>query len=743
MIIKVYKSIICFLLFSLISLHSAGQVKIPETIVYGTVYNIFHDEYATEDDYRKTIAEDIKNIKDANLNLVMPFPLGQWDVETRRPDWERTDFLVDEVEQNELMLVPIMLKSTHRAYLPMWKWLEIPGAVREFPEVSRTTEDVKYTHPEVMKAVDDYFKNVVDRYDDRSSLVGYNIWNEPHYESLDSINIARFQDWLKAKYGNLKKLNRVWAEDYTEWDQITPLMRRNWESSMAVIDWDLFRYANNGKIAKWAKQTIRKYDKTRFITTNPVGTVINNPENNQWTVDGREIAPHTDVFGISFYPDKYANRHKKSMPYWRYSCMYDVTRSDAGNKPYYLVEAQTNQQNGMGLFEFMSYEDIHLMSWIAFADDCKGIVFWKWNPFYRGQQAFGRGLTLYNGELAPRGKAAKDVGAVLKKHGSLLFDASVKQAEVGILYDIVALQKSMEAVGRPESENTSEFFMNESFEGTYKALFERNVSTDVIRTDMPLDLKRLKKYKILFLPYQLVIRPEVADILSAYVQDGGWIVGDARTAVMDQYDFGFKNNPGAGLDEVFASRRLDLYAADSLFDAKVVDSAVFTDEISSGFDFQGIYFKDKLQVLDGGKVVANFTDGDPAMVANKYGKGMAVLSAVPLGGSHYNDIRSAGQIIGDLAIKAGVMPAAEVDSSEDQQIMVKVHENEKGENLVYLINLSPESFNGKITVPDVREKISRATEIIEDKIMDFNSENGNLILDISIPSNTSKVVWVQ
>lgn len=739
-----FRSFLSLFLITICSYYSSGQVKIPETIVYGTVYNIFHDEFDSDHTFNTTVEEDIKSIKKANLNLVMPFPLGQWDSNEKKPDWNRTDFLINKIEENNLMLMPIMLKSTHRAYLPMWKWHQMEGAIREFPEVSQSTEDVKYLHPAVMESIEDYFKSIVDRYGNRTSLVGYNIWNEPHYESLDEINIKRFQGWLKTKYGTLSELNRVWAEDYTEWEQITPLMRRNWESSMGVIDWDLFRYANNGEIAKWCKQTIRKYDKNRFLTINPVGTVINNQENSQWTVDAKEIAPYTDIFGISLYPDKYVNKHKVSMPYWRYSCMYDVTRSDAGDKPYYLVEAQTNQQNGMGLFQFLSYEDIHLMSWIAFADNCKGIVFWKWRPFFRGQQAFGRGLTFYNGELAPRGEAAKEVGRVLKQHGNLLFDAQVKPAEVGILYDIVTLQKSYENLNRPESNNSTDFFVNESFEGTYKALFDNNMSVDIIRTDKSLVLEQLSKYKILFLPYQLVIRPDVAKLIKTYVQNGGWIVADARTAVMDQYDFGYPINPGAGLDEVFSARRLDLYADSRTFKATITNSNFFNDIIPKDFDLEGIYFKEKLQVFNEGQVIGKFADSnDPAIVVNNYGKGMAVLSALPLGGSYYNEIGSTGDIIQALAFKAGVKPTAKIDTKGSHQIMVKVHENENKENIVYLINIGSETFNGKVTVPHNSINFNSANEIIENKNIEFTIDKNHITFNINISAKSTKVIWLK
>lgn len=725
----------------LLALSFDGQAqRIPETIVYGTVYNIFHDRFSTDEVFSRTVAEDMRNIRQANFNLVMPFPFGQWNVETRQPDWERTDVLVDALEENDLMLMPIMLKSTHRAYLPTWRWVEIPDAVREFPEVSRTSEDVKYMHPEVLKEIEAYFKSVAARYGKRSSLVGYNLWNEAHYESIDEITIPKFREWLEDKYGSLKELNRVWAEDYSQWSQITPLMSRNWESSMAQIDWDLFRFANNGDIASWAYQTMRKYDSVHFNTINTVGTVINNPNKNQWSVDGRQIAPHTDVFGISFYPDKYMNRHKKPMPYWQYSSMYDVTRSDAGQRPWYLVEAQTNQQNGMGLFQFMSYDDIHLLSWMAFADNCKGIVFWKWKPFYRGQQAFGRGLTYADGTLAPRGEAAKDVGSVLKKYGKLLFDFQLKPAEVGILYDIVALQKSLEVADNPASRNTTDFFMNESFEGTYKALFDKNVTVDVVRTDMPLSMKLLEKYKILFLPYQLVIRDDVAEMLKEYVRNGGWLVADARSAIMDQYDFGFPENPGFGLDAVFGARRLDLYAADSVFTLNVVENELFDESFTKGDTLNGIYFQEKLRLLEGGEVMARFKNGDPAVVFNKVGKGMAVLSAVPLGGSYYHGLERAGDLISGLAFRAGVAPSAHVSSTADTDgLMIKVHTNDTNEALVYVINTSGKPFSGSIRIPRAQRRPRQATELIQDKRTAFKVDKQDVLFDVDISPYRTQV----
>lgn len=730
---KFNQLLIIFLLLFLICFQSIGQVKIPETIVYGTVYNIFHDEYQTDESFFKVVDKDMQDIQKANFNLVMPFPFGQWNKDTKQQDWTRTDYLVNKIEQNNLMLMPMMLKSQRRAYLPTWKLLEISNdksAVRD-----------KFMNEEVKNVIEDYFKSVATRYGQRQSLVGYNLWNEAHFDSFDEITIPKFRAWLKNKYGSLEQLNRVWAEDFSSWDQVTS--SGGWESSMPKIDRDLFMYQNNGDIADWCYQTMRKYDQKHFCAVNTVGTVMTNRSIDNWNLDGRQIAPYTDIFGISFYPDKYMDMYKKPMPYWEYSCVYDVTRCDAGAKPWYLVEAQTNQQNGMGMFQFLGYNDIHLLSWMAFANNCKGIVFWKWQPFYRGQQAFGRGLTQLDGTLAPRGEAARDVGAVLKKYGNLLYTAQVKKAEVGILYDIVGMQKSVEALGHSDSKDGTDYFMLKSFEGTYKALFDKNIPVDILRSDMPLSAEQLKNYKIIYMSYQLAIRKNVADLLRTYVKDGGWLIADARTAIMDQYDFGLKNNPGFGLDTLFAARRLDLFAADSAFTVKIIDPQYYTKSMTKEDSFQGIYFKEKLEVLPEGKVVARFfPDLNPAIITHNYGKGLALLSSVPLGGSYFSGLQNAGELISDLALKAGAKPTALVVSSCNSEIMAKIHENEKNEKIIYLTNLSSKPFVGNVKIQDVDRNFESATEITDDRKVEFHSDKKEVTIDIQIPPYRSKVIWL-
>ena len=104
-----------------------------------------------------------------------------------------------------------------------------------------------------------------------------------------------------------------------------------------------------------------------------------------------------------------------------------------------------------------------------------------------------------DGKLAPRGEAVKDLGAIVKKYGRTLYKARLEKPKVGILVDVVGLIKTLEQT----TETATNKFMYESNAGLFKALYESDITSDMIRMDRGLTPAELKPYKILFLPFQI------------------------------------------------------------------------------------------------------------------------------------------------------------------------------------------------------------------------------------------------
>ncbi len=532
-----------FVLLTLLNVNAIAQVH--HTMIWGTVYNIFHEEYSTDQEFFQQVDKDISAIKAANLNQIMIFPMSQWDSETKELRWVRTDFLIKKIEQEGLQFVPILLKEEQCSYyFPIWKFREIPGFWEKYNlnnDGRNNRDNVDFADPRVYPLLESYMKAVISRYGKSPALSFYNLWNEPHYHSGSDQTVGEFRQWLERKYGSLQTLNRIWGNEYHAWDEVSPFLNENWKSSMPQIDWTLFCNELDGVLLGKLKSSLRMYDPVHQVNANPVGTpwadfgVFGSYATDNWV-----FTRDNDLNGVSYYPDAWERAHNLTpYPGWLHNLALNTIRSASGSKDFILTEMYTNTQNGFALNGYLDKNSIASVAWTAFANDCKGILFWKWEPFRRGRQSLGRGLTTLDGKLAPRGEAVKEIGRVLKQHGDVLLKARLDTPRVAILMDMVGLLKTLEQTVEPSTTT----FMYESNAGIFKALFEENISVDLLRMDLGVSLEKLKQYKIVFLPFQIVIRREFADVLKDYVRQGGYVVADARIASIDEFDFAYSEKP--------------------------------------------------------------------------------------------------------------------------------------------------------------------------------------------------------
>jgi len=723
-----------------LSAATISLAQMPTTVFVGTVYNIFHEEFATDEEFFKQVDRDIALMKESNITYVMIFPMSQWDPDTKQLLWKRTDYLVKKIEDSQMKFVPLMLKEEQCShYFPIWKFKEIPGLWEEYNLNNgnkNNRENVDFADPRVYPLVEEYFKAVIERYGKSPALSFYNIWNEPHYSSAAKHVIERFQKWLQAKYGTLSSLRRAWGKEYSDWDQVSPFLTDNWNSSMPQIDWVMFRNELNGTLLHQLVQTLRKYDAVHPVNANPVGTPWANFNDYGWyNIDNVPIADNDDIDGISYYPDGWEREHNlEPCPFWLHNLTFNTIRSASGKKNYILTELYTNAQNGLALNGYLDRDFTEDLAWTALANDCKGMIYWKWLPFMRGRQSLGRGLTQVDGELAPRGEAAKDVGLVIKKYGETLYQAHLKKAQVAILVDMVGLLKTLEQT----TESSTNKFMFESNAGLFKAFYEDNITVDMVRTDRGLDLQTLKQYKIIYLPFQIVMRREVAEVLKAFVRQGGWIVADARTATLDELDFAYQTSPGAGLDKLFGAVRPDWVGQKKSFKIRMNGA-----DDQPAVEFDGKYFRDQLRLTGNAKVLGTFIDnGEPAVIQNHYGNGMAILSAVPLGASYYGKPDNmVNQIILHFAKESGVVPDAVFRSKDNAFLNLKVHTF--NDNLiVYVINSENRSAFGTVEVSiDGKEKKS-VKDIVSEKEIPFEQKEGKLSIPVEVRGNQVIVLLI-
>jgi beta-galactosidase GanA len=731
-----------FLLLIFFYQSAVGQnLKMPKEIILGTVYSYFNEEYPTDNDFFKRVDRDIPDIKKANLNALLVWPVTQWDPHTKQLSWTRGDYLMNKIEHEGLNASILLFKQQQsRHWFPIWKF-DVLDSIRESQKAQLNGQNnVDFQVPEVKNILVDYLEKVLERYRNKPNLILYNVWNEPHYYSESDRNIARFQRWLKNKYKSLDELNRVWADDYTSWDQPSPLLDQDYYSSMADIDWMIYKDDLTAEIINELKDIVREKDPSRPVNANPVGGLFMNGEKpGQYVIDEWIAAKANDINGISYYPDlweKGANMNQHA-PFYRHNFVFNTLRSASAGKPYMMTEIQTHSQNGLAIVSYFDYNKMHLITWSAIANDCKGFFFWQWNPILRGRQSFGRGLTLANGDLAPRGEAVKDVGAVLKKYGQELYRAHPVDAKAAILLDKLSLLKSFDNIFSAKTLQ----IVHDSYEGTFKALFEKDIIPDVVRADLDLTLEKIKPYRIIYLPFQIVMRKNVADILKKYVENGGTVVADSRTAIIDESDFAYTTNPGAGLTELFGVVRIDHIGIDGSYKVTVTDNSVF-EGVKKGDSFRGIFFKEQWKLLKGAETIAEYEDGTPAMVVNKYGKGNAILSGVPLGASYLkNSGNPVNKIIAGAALKSGAAPDVSIGPDENDEVNLYLHRS-GNTSYIYLINSSENNFSGKLTLKK-QGALLEVKNLINEQVSPFIYENGIVSFNVSVPPSRTCIFRIE
>jgi beta-galactosidase GanA len=690
----------CFTAILLLCVFAGGPPRVhatqdSDTILVGVVYNLFHEEYADDESFFAQADADLAAIREAGFTHVLLFPVSEWDVSTRRLRWTRTDHLVRKIEELGLKFVPLMLKEEQCShYFPIWKFDET-GLWDEHHRRNggrNNRENVDFADPRVFPVLEDYFRAVIARYGSSPALDFYNIWNEPHYSSTADHVVQRFHAWLNNKYTDLAGLRRAWGDDYDSWSQVTPFLNDDWNSSMPAMDWAEFRLDLNGILLGELVAMLRKYDPARPVNANPVGTSFAGfTEFGGYSTDDWVYTAHNTFNGVSYYPDGWDRMHApRPHPSWLHNFNFNVFRSAAGEKDYILTELYTNAKNGLTLGGYLDPITARNLAWIALSNDCKGIIYWKWRPFMRGRQSLGRGLVLADGSLAPRGEAVADFAATMRRHGRLLHEARL---EVAILVDRTGFLKVLDQPIDPRTRS----FMHDSHAGIFRALDEANVVADVVRTDRDFTAQSLLGYRIVFLPFQIVMRREVAAILRDFVLAGGTVVADARTATIDELDFAYPRSPGAGLIDLFGTERIDWIAEERTH--RVVMTSMLGE--CSG-ELSARFFRETLRPHPGTTVWATFAEtGSPALVSRSHGAGEAWLAAFAIGASHHAEpARGIANLVTALCRRAGVTPPASFDVQGGSMPSVRLHRR-GDERIVYLFNHSDEPFVGTMSVDDL------------------------------------------
>ena len=462
-----------------------------------------------------------------------------------------------------------------------------------------------------------------------SNFYGWDLWSEPHivqwgwpgwipdpqYCFCDNTQ-ARFREWLKNKYSTLDELNKSWYRNFEKWEDVSAPRFGTILTYSDFMDWKAFVYQKLAEDLRIRYNAVRKYDKTHIVTAHasPV-SLFGSPYGGE-SGDDFLMADEVDYYGLSQYP-------KHNLPGdwrpWSFMAQGDFSYSaNIRNGGYYIGEFQAGFGTvGLNVGDPVTPADHRIWTWSSLATGAKGIFAYAYYPMSSGYESGGYGLINLDGTMTERAVELGKVARFVDANKDVFSTSKPVKAQVALVYNPLS-----QMVGGHRRTTTQDGHIN-SLIGYYRFLTEQNIAVDFIhRRDV--ESADLSQYKLVIVPYALMVTRKMADGIKTYVENGGYAFSEARLAWNDNRGYTDGVIPGFGLSKVFGVRESKVKSLKNV-------PVVITDythpsmsHLQKGDTITGSLFAESVESLSDSKntkVIGRLDDGTACIVISDYGKG--------------------------------------------------------------------------------------------------------------------------
>lgn len=669
------------LLLSAALLEAAGEPKVQvPAFPYGAVY--FRKSNPPEEDW----ARDHKTAARIGMNTFRHwFMWSAIEVAPGKYDWRDYDRMMDLAAANGIKVVIAELITA----APEWAFRKYASA--RFRASDGTVVDSSIggssatggfpglclDNPEVRAAAERFLTALVEHYRHHPALLGYDLWNEntynggsPHkmYCYCDATK-RKFREWARNRYGSLEHVARIWHRySYASWDDLEP--PENFTGYPDGLDWLQFRIDDAFDLLHWRAALFRRLDPNHLITAHGVaGTLESLPSA---THDEWRSAAEVDTWGFTWVASR-----KGDEP-WKQFQAVDLVRGGARGKPFWHAEAEGGplwmQPRVIGRprddGRIPDAADVRLWNLVSCAGGATGILYPRWRPLLDGPLFGAFGPFAMDGSVTPRAEMAGKVARWANAHPDLWKSRPV-QGDVGLVFV-------------PESElfnyvqQGSTNFYAQSIRGAYQAFFDSNIQADFVSLD------DIGKYKLVYLPYPVMLKKETVDKLRRYVDNGGTLISEGLPAYFGDHGHAGTAQPNYGLDELFGARESYVEFTPDLLDDLTLDV--------DGHHLYGRYFCQEYR-LAGGEARGHYANGHPAAAFHRHGAGRTLLIGTFPGAGYYLH-HSAGSkgFFASLLSLAHVEPTLRTDNAA---VQARLHTGAGG---TYLWVVNPSRSPQTVTV---------------------------------------------
>lgn len=535
-------------------------------------------------------------------------------------------------------------------------------------------------NPEVRAAAGRFLTALVEHYRKHPALLGYDLWNEntmnggsprKMYCYCDASK-RKLREWLRGQYGGLDKVAAIWNRySYASWDDVEPPYDFNGYAES--LDWLQFRLDKAFELNHWRAEMFRKLDPRHPVMAHGVaGTLESLPSSahDEW-----RSAAEVDVWGFTFVASR-----KGDEP-WKQFQAVDLVRGGSRGKPFWHAEAQagplwmqpqvTNRAREDG--RIADENDVRLWNMVSCAGGATGILYPRWRPLLDGPLFGAFGAYGMDGSVTPRAEMAGKFAQWANAHPEVWKSHPVK-GDVGLVF-----VPESEMFNYVQQGDTN--FYAQSIRGAYQAFFDSNIQADFVSLD------DIATYKLIYLPYPLMLKQSTAEKLRAYVEQGGTLVSEGLPGYFGDHGRAGATQPQGELHVLFGARESYVEFTPDLLDKLSLNVM--------GRRIAGRYFLQEY-TTDGGQAVGQYENGKIAAVEHRLGKGHTLLIGTYPGAGYY-----LGHSVETRAFFAGLLPWAGVEpglKTDSSKIQARLHSGAGG-RFLWVTNPSRAAVSATVTLP--------------------------------------------
>ncbi|CAN5761587.1 beta-galactosidase [soil metagenome] len=482
--------------------------------------------------------DDADRMVEAGVNVVRMAEFA-WDLmEPRSGDFhfEVFDEVIERLGQRGIETILCTPTATPPRWLTVQHedWMRLDSDGRRMVHGSR--QQCCTTNPEFRRQSERITQVMAAHFGSNPHVIGWQTDNELHCQISECYCpacVVAFRLWLANKYREIGAVNAAWgtafwSQTYANFEEVgLPLRSRPTHPNPSQL-LDYYRFLSDSMIEFQRGQTeiLRETEPTWWITHNGMFGHL----------DYWKFTDDLDFLSIDIYPGFAPLRPQRfDWASHRLQCCRAATGS-------FIIPEQQGGAGGQSTFLLPtpSPGQMRLWAWQAVAHGADGILHFRWRTCRFGAEMYWNGVLDHDNIPRRRFREFAQEGGEFRRLGDIIL-GTVQDVRAGVL--IQTDQEEAHATmsqGLPGPEEQSKLALRE--------LLVRHLPAGLVHVE-----DSFEGLDLIVMPSFVLMDEVLAEKLRTFVQRGGTLVANARTATRDRRNHVFAHSPPGMLGEVFGA----------------------------------------------------------------------------------------------------------------------------------------------------------------------------------------------